>query len=89
MRGYRASGAASRGCRLPRDRPACPDRRAWAGPRRRVPVIAMSASRGHLAAAQTVGADAILPKPFDLDKLVDLVEAYCDEARRQMSDSRT
>ncbi len=48
----------------------------------RVPVIAMSASHGHLAAAQTVGADAILPKPFDLNKLVDLVESYCDEARR-------
>jgi DNA-binding response OmpR family regulator len=59
-----------------------------AAPCRRVPVIAMSASRGHLAVAQTVGADAVLPKPFDLDRLVDLVEAYCDEARRQMPDIR-
>ena len=59
-----------------------------AAPHGRVPVIAMSASRGHLAAAQRVGADAVLPKPFDLDRLVDLVEAYRDQARRQTPDSR-
>jgi DNA-binding response OmpR family regulator len=48
-----------------------------AAPRGRVPVVAMSASRSHLAAAQAAGADMALPKPFDLDQLVNVVDAYC------------
>ena len=51
-----------------------------AAPRGRVPVIAMSASSQHLTAARTAGADVALPKPFDLDRLVTLVSAYCLDA---------
>jgi len=42
-----------------------------------VPVVAMSASREHLAAAQAAGADAVLTKPFDLDHLLDVVVRFC------------
>jgi CheY-like chemotaxis protein len=48
-----------------------------AAPRGRVPVVAMSASNQHLAAARAAGADVVLPKPFDVNQLVDLVDAYC------------
>ena len=48
-----------------------------AAPGGRIPVVAMSASRRHLAAAQEAGADALLPKPFDLERLVSIVERYC------------
>src|SRR4051794_29193952 len=40
-----------------------------AAPGDRVPVVAMSASRQYLVAAQATGADAVLSKPFDLDHL--------------------
>jgi two-component system, OmpR family, phosphate regulon response regulator OmpR len=43
----------------------------------RVPVVAMSASRQHLRAAQTAGTDAVLPKPFDPGRLVGVVRSYC------------
>ena len=59
-----------------------------AAPCGRVPVIAMSASGRHLAAAQSAGADAVLPKPFHLDRLVDLVEAYRHDARHQQPQIR-
>ncbi len=54
-----------------------------AAPEGRVPVIAMSASRKHLAAARAAGADAVLPKPFDLDRLIGVVEAYSRDALRR------
>ena len=43
-----------------------------------IPVVAMSASRQHLTAAATEGADGVLLKPFDLDQVVDVVEHFCD-----------
>jgi two-component system, OmpR family, phosphate regulon response regulator PhoB len=42
-----------------------------------IPVVAMSASRAHLATAQEVGAEAVMPKPFDLDALLGIVERTC------------
>ncbi|HEY7063474.1 MAG TPA: response regulator [Chloroflexota bacterium] len=39
-----------------------------------VPVVAMSASLPHLAAAQAAGTQATLAKPFDLNQLVAAVE---------------
>jgi DNA-binding response OmpR family regulator len=51
-----------------------------AAPDARVPVVAMSASRQHLAAAQESGADAVLPKPFELDRLVGVVDACCAQS---------
>ncbi len=42
-----------------------------------VPVVAMSASREHLAAAVTEGARGAVPKPFDIDQLVDAVNRSC------------
>ena len=39
-----------------------------------VPVIVLSASREMPAAAERVGADAAVPKPFDLNQLLDTVE---------------
>ena len=42
-----------------------------------IPVVAMSASRAHLATAQEVGADAVVPKPFDLDALLGIVDRTC------------
>jgi CheY-like chemotaxis protein len=51
-----------------------------AAPRGRVPIVAMSASRQYLAAAQAAGADVALPKPFDLEQLVSVVETYCLDA---------
>jgi two-component system response regulator MprA len=53
-----------------------------AAPRGRVPVVVMSTSPEHLAVAQAAGADAVLPKPFELDRLVSVVEAYCSHAPR-------
>ena len=44
----------------------------------RVPVVAMSASLTHLAAAQAAGSQATLAKPFDLDQLVAVVDRYCE-----------
>jgi CheY-like chemotaxis protein len=42
-----------------------------------VPVVAMSASSAHLNMALAAGAQATLPKPFDLDGLIDTVQRNC------------
>ncbi len=42
-----------------------------------VPVVAMSASAQELAKATPAGAQTTLPKPFDLDRLLDTVARYC------------
>ena len=46
----------------------------------RPPVVAMSASRRHLAEAHAAGATATLPKPFELDALLALVQQHCPPA---------
>jgi CheY-like chemotaxis protein len=43
-----------------------------------IPVVAMSASRQHLTAAAIEGAEGVLPKPFDVDQVVEVVEHFCD-----------
>ncbi len=43
----------------------------------RVPVIAMSASRRHLQAATAHGARDVVPKPFDLEAVLAIVERNC------------
>ena len=47
----------------------------------RVPVVAMSASREHLAAAVHAGARGTIPKPFDIDQLVEVVNRSCAQPR--------
>jgi DNA-binding response OmpR family regulator len=47
------------------------------GAEHRVPVVAMSASAARLADAWAAGADALVPKPLDLDHLVEVVARYC------------
>lgn len=42
-----------------------------------IPVVAMSASRGALAAAENAGARMTMPKPFDIDELLDVVARNC------------
>ena len=42
-----------------------------------IPVIAMSASRQKLEVATQAGAQAILPKPFDLNRLRQVVDRCC------------
>ncbi len=42
-----------------------------------VPVVAMSADRARLSDARAAGARATLPKPFDLDRLIETVERTC------------
>jgi two-component system, OmpR family, response regulator MprA len=42
-----------------------------------VPVVAMSASRQSLEAAARAGAHGTLPKPFDADRLLEVVERCC------------
>jgi DNA-binding response OmpR family regulator len=42
-----------------------------------VPVIAMSASQGHLAEAIQAGATLAMRKPFDLDHLIAVVTGQC------------
>src|SRR3954466_1013373 len=42
-----------------------------------VPVVAMSANHQLLTTAVRAGAQATLPKPFDLGGLLELVERYC------------
>ena len=42
-----------------------------------VPVVAMSASRKQLAVAEAAGVDSVVPKPFDLDDLLAVVERNC------------
>jgi two-component system response regulator MprA len=48
-----------------------------------VPIVAMSASREHLAAAVAAGARAAVPKPFDLDWLLAAMHRHstCPPAR--------
>ena len=43
----------------------------------RVPVVAMSASREHLTVALSAGAQMVVPKPFDLDRLLSVVSSNC------------
>jgi two-component system chemotaxis response regulator CheY len=45
-----------------------------------VPVVAMSASGHHLRAAAAEGAAAILPKPFAVERVVEVVEHFCHTA---------
>jgi CheY-like chemotaxis protein len=47
-----------------------------------VPVVAMSGSSGHLAAAAAAGVQATLAKPFSLDDLLDLVRQFCGEPKQ-------
>ena len=42
-----------------------------------IPVVAMSASAAHLAAAEAAGVVAALAKPFDFDQVVSVVERHC------------
>lgn len=47
-----------------------------------VPMVAMSASRGMLDAAERSGLfQATLPKPFDLDELLDCVDLFMQQRR--------
>jgi two-component system, OmpR family, response regulator MprA len=46
-----------------------------------VPVIAVSANGEQLTRAVQAGAGAALPKPYDLDRLLALVERNCHPAR--------
>jgi CheY-like chemotaxis protein len=43
---------------------------------RRIPVIVPSATRAFLSREETVGARAVIAKPFDLDALLSLVEEW-------------
>ena len=42
-----------------------------------IPVVAMSASKAHLLAAQAKGARATVAKPFELDQLLQAVSSQC------------
>jgi hypothetical protein len=44
------------------------------------PVTSVAAPRR--SEARAAGADAVLPKPFELDRLVGVVDAYCPHAPR-------
>ena len=43
---------------------------------RHIPVIVLSATRAFLSQEETVGARAVIAKPFDLDTLLGLVEEW-------------
>jgi CheY-like chemotaxis protein len=43
----------------------------------RTPVIALSTSEWCLFTAKSAGACAAIPKPFDLNKVLDVVECFC------------
>jgi CheY-like chemotaxis protein len=43
---------------------------------RHIPVIVLSATRAFLSQEETVGAGAVISKPFDLDTLLGLVEEW-------------
>jgi two-component system OmpR family response regulator len=53
-----------------------------AAPGGRVPVVVMSTSPEQLPAARAAGADAVVPNPFELDRLVGIVDVYCPRAPR-------
>ena len=42
-----------------------------------LPVVAMSASSEHLHAARAAGAQAVVPKPFDIERLLATVDRAC------------
>ena len=42
-----------------------------------VPVVAMSADRARLSEARSAGAQATVAKPYDLNRLIDVVERNC------------
>jgi CheY-like chemotaxis protein len=48
----------------------------------RAAVVALSASEWYLHAAAAGGASATLPKPFELDTVVNVVHRCCQEPRR-------
>jgi DNA-binding response OmpR family regulator len=50
------------------------------GQQARLPVIAMSASSECLQVARGAGVEATIPKPFELDCLLALVDSYCGTA---------
>jgi two-component system, OmpR family, response regulator len=51
--------------------------RALAELRPSIPVIAVSADHQQLCRAKAAGAEELLPKPFDLDRLVEAVQRHC------------
>jgi CheY-like chemotaxis protein len=48
-----------------------------------IPVIVISGAENISAQASTLSADAYLPKPFDFDALLRLVEQYCGRSRQR------
>jgi DNA-binding response OmpR family regulator len=46
-----------------------------------VPVIAMSASRDHLAVAIRAGATLAIPKPFDIEDVLSMMNRHCPRER--------
>jgi len=50
---------------------------AW----RDIPVVVMSATERFLGEEETIGAKAVLAKPFDFDQLFALVETWIDRPR--------
>jgi DNA-binding response OmpR family regulator len=54
---------------------------ALAGLGNYVPVVAMSADRGQLIRALNAGAQDVMQKPFDLDRLLAVVERNCGRRR--------
>ena len=53
--------------------------RATPGPH--APIVVLTATVDAAVAAHKTGADAFLPKPFDLDRLLDLVARYVGSAQ--------
>jgi CheY-like chemotaxis protein len=55
--------------------------RHWTQLNSYVPVVAMSASRQHLQAATQAGVRVTLPKPFELEGLLQAVEQGCQQGQ--------
>lgn len=51
-------------------------------PEPRAPVLVVTAARDAAQRAKEVGADAYLPKPFDIDDLIELVGRYMNGQRQ-------